>query len=300
MIRHQVHFAISSTEVRKTLSFGLPQVPGAILNTLRGSADRLLISALMGPAFLGLYALATRLGQLVQILVVGPFRLVGPAAIFSAENESDAPAFYARLQTYFLLVATFVALGVALLAEDVLEILAAREFWSSATLVPWICFGVVIRGSWLLLSVGYLLNRRTVWFSITIAFDLVIYLGLVYLLVPMLGLIGPGIALCLSTASTAVLCYGTSRRFYPLQVEGARLLKAAFAALIVLGIGRLVSDLELQHAVSIFVNALVVMGFPLLLFPLRFWEGGELDKARQLYRDGRRKWNRRLRQPGVG
>ncbi len=164
MIRYHLRLAVSRLEIRKMVSYGLPFIPANIISFLQNSADRLIIQALLGPASVGLYALAKRFGQLIRILVINPFELISPAIVFDAERDPRAKEFYPRLLTYFLLVTAFIALGVAVLADDVLKLMADPEYWAAGAVVPWVCLAFVLYGARGLVSVGLALKRKTQWF----------------------------------------------------------------------------------------------------------------------------------------
>ena len=96
----------------------------------------------------------------MQTLIIQAFSPILPAIVFSAERDPHAKEFCARLLTYFLVATTFMGLGVSVLADDVLRLMADPDYWDAAIVVPWICLAFMLYGIRGLVSVRLALKRQ--------------------------------------------------------------------------------------------------------------------------------------------
>jgi len=283
MVRRHLQLKISTDEIRKMVSYGLPYIPASFINFAQNSADRFIIQSLLGPAAVGVYALAKQFGQIVQFLFVQPFSLIFPAIIFSAEKDPRAKEFYARLLTYFLLVAGFIGLEVSLLADDVIRLMAKPEYWTAGAIVPWICLALIIYGARDPAGVGLGIKRQTQWFPVALGGGVVIYLALMPVLIPIAGLTGVGVAMAVSYAVVYGIYYWASQRIYPLQFEVHRLIKLAVAIGVIFGVGRVVSIDSIWLSI-VSKSVIVLAGFPALLLLFGFLDYYEMSRGLQFLR----------------
>lgn len=281
LIRHHLCAAISMVEIGKMLRYGLPLVPENLLGFGLNSVDRLIIQHYLGPAAVGLYALGRRLGQIVQVLFVQPYSLIEGPVVLSMENDVQAKKFYARLLTYYLCIGAFISIGVSLLARDVLRIMAEASYWSASTIVPWVCIGAVLYGLRGLIGVGLGLKRKTVWFPIALTIGGIVGVGLMFAIVLPLGINGIAIAVAVSSLITCLVRYWAGQRIYPIAFEGIRILKLVLVVAILLIIGAAMNIEWLGLSIAI-RSLLVLLGMPVLLFSLSFFDSSELGHLQRV------------------
>jgi len=275
LIRHHIQLSVSIREIRKMLHFGLPLVPENLGGVAFNSIDRLAIQAFLGPAAVGVYALGRRLGQVVQILIIQPYSLAEAPAVLSAEHDPIAKKFYARLLTYYLLATIIVSLGVILLTPDFLKIMADKEYWGAAIVVPWICGASILYGMRNLVGIGLGLKRKTIWFPVALGAGAIVYTIVLIFMIPKIGILGAGIALAVAYGIICIVRFFAGQRIYPMRFETMRILKLLIATFIVLFIGETI-DIENVWLSIIFNVTLVIIGLPLLLFGLRFADENEI------------------------
>ncbi|MGZ5325769.1 MAG: lipopolysaccharide biosynthesis protein, partial [Solirubrobacterales bacterium] len=93
--------------LRRMLRFGLPTMPAELSLYSLSFIDRILIVHLVGLAEAGLYSLAVKFAQGVQVLVRG-FQLAWPPLAYSIEDDDEAREAYAVIVTWFVAVCSFV------------------------------------------------------------------------------------------------------------------------------------------------------------------------------------------------
>jgi O-antigen/teichoic acid export membrane protein len=265
--------------LRRLVRFGLPTMPAELSLYSLNFIDRILIVRLAGLAEAGLYALAIKFAQAINVLVRG-FQLAWPPLAYSIENDDEARRAYALIVTWFMAVCTFVVVGMWLLARWIVRLLAAPEFFDSYEAIGLLTAGMTLYALYLVLVVILGRTGRTEYnFPATVAATAV-NIALNLILIPPLGIVGAGIALVASYLVVLVLMYVFTQRLFPVPYEWRRLgLVVGTAAVLVAG-GELL--LPTEGAVGLVSRVLVWGAYPVVLWAARFATAEERAAIRRL------------------
>lgn len=123
--------------LRETLRLGAPLAPRAILGVLASQLDKYLISIIGSLSGVGVYSIGQRIGQVV-FLIMNAFDYVFIPKIYNLMfNSKTAPtsesleATQREIGSYltpFIFATALLCLGVGLFSEEVLSLLASRDF----------------------------------------------------------------------------------------------------------------------------------------------------------------------------
>jgi O-antigen/teichoic acid export membrane protein len=287
MIRQDLRWMVSWAEIRKMVSFGAPYIPASFMSFMQKSGDRLVIQAILGPAAVGIYALATRMAHIVSVLVISPYSLIEPAIIMSAKHDPRAKDFYARLLTYYLLLTSYVGLGLSLLVGDVLQLFASNNpaYLQAVPIVPWVSLAGILFGTRGLVYVGSYLKGHTHWVPISLGIGAVLYYGFMFVLLPEFGVLGAGVALVIGYVGMLLLRYGVSQRIYAVPWEFSRILKLALVTIVLFIFGQSIDTLVASKITSFLAKfVLVALGFPSLLILIHFYDSLERAKIESYLR----------------
>ena len=257
--------------LRRMFRFGLPTMPAELSLYSLQFIDRLIISRSIGAAQVGLYALAFKFSQAIQIIVRG-FQLAWPPLAYSITDDEEARKVYATVLTAFVALCSFIVLGMWLEARWIVRILAAPAFFDSYQAVGLLALGAALYGVYLTQVVILGRTGRTEFnFPATIAATIA-NVGLNLLLVPPYGIAGAGVALCLSYLVVIVLMHRFTKRLFavPWQWRRIGVIVGVGAALLVGG--ELL--LPTEGIIGLLSRALVWLAYPLAV-----WFGGALDAA---------------------
>jgi len=271
--------SLSTDSLRTMIGFGLPLVPAGMSAWILTASDRYFLQFLSTPSELGLYSMGYKLGAVVLALIVGPFTLAWGPFIWSAVKEDNARESYSRALTYFFLVGTFVALGLAVLAEPVLHVIATPAFYDAHQVVPMVALSYVLYGSYHVLAVGYILAKKTSFAPLIVGVGAGVNLGLNYLLIPSFGMMGAALATMISYSLLPIGAWLVSRRYYVINYQWDRIIKILIVAVLVYGCSLLVT--ETSPLVAMVEKLAIMMLFPVLLFLFRFYELEEVEKVRE-------------------
>jgi O-antigen/teichoic acid export membrane protein len=281
--RHKLALTPDLALLRRMVRWGLPTMPAELSLYSLNFIDRIIIVRLVGLAEAGLYSLAVKFAQAVNVLVRG-FQLAWPPLAYSIRDDDEARRAYAVIVTWFMAVCTFVVTGIWLLSRWIVRALAAPDFFSSFKAVGLLSAAIELYALYLVLVVILGRTGRTEFNFPATGIATAANVALNLVLVPPLGIVGAGLALVASYVVVLALMYGFTQRLFPVPYEWGRLARILFGAAALVGLGELVIP---AAGFGGFVGRLVLA----LLFPLVLLVSG-------FFTDEERGWLRRLRHPG--
>lgn len=269
--------------MRRLMRFGLPTMPAELSLYGLNFVDRIILSRSAGLAEVGLYSLAVKFAQGVNVLVRG-FQLAWPPLAYSIRDDDEARSTYAAVVTWFVAACAFVVTGLWLLSRQIVRVLAAPKFFDAHEAIGLVATGVTLYALYMVLVVILGRTGRTEFnFPATLA-ALAANIALNLLLIPPLGIVGAGLALVASYLVVLALMYGFTQRLFPVPYEWARLARLALVPAALIGLAELL--LPTDGFAALVLRVAFWLLFPLGLLATGFFTASE------------RRWFARLREPG--
>ncbi len=291
--RRRLSLWVDRALLRRLMRFGLPTMPAELSLYLLNFVDRIIIVRSAGLAEAGLYSLAVKFAQAVNVLVRG-FQLAWPPLAYSIRDDDEARRAYAVIVTWFVTGCAFVVTGMWLLSRWIVRALAAPEFFGSYKAVGLIATGVTLYALYMVLVVILGRTGRTEFnFPATIA-ALAVNVALNLLLVPPLGIVGAGLALVASYLVVLALMYGFTQRLFPVPYQWGRLARIVLVSAALVGVGEAL--LPTAGAGGLLGRAALWLLYPLVLLASGFFTRGErlwlakLRRPRRLLVEEAEKW----------
>jgi O-antigen/teichoic acid export membrane protein len=265
--------------LRRLVRFGAPTMPAELSLYSLNFIDRLILVRVSGLAAAGLYALAVKFAQAVNVLVRG-FQLAWPPLAYSITDDDEARRAYALIVTWFLAACTFVVVGMWLLARWIVRLLAAPQFFASYEAVGLLSAGITLYALYLVLVVILGRTGRTEFNFPATAIATAVNIGLNLALVPAMGIAGAGLALVGSYVVVLALMYGFTQRLFPVPYEWGRLARIVGIATLLVAAGELL--LPTEGAAGFLGRAALVAAYPFALAASGFLREGERHALRAL------------------
>jgi O-antigen/teichoic acid export membrane protein len=281
--RRRLSLLFDRALLRRLLRFGLPTMPAEVSLYLLNFVDRIIIVRYVGLAEAGLYSLAVKFAQGVNVLVRG-FQLAWPPLAYSIRDDGEARRAYATVATLFVAGCAFVVTGMWLFSRWIVRALAAPEFFDSYEAVGLISTAVTLYAVYMVLVVILGRTGRTEFNLPATLAALAANVVLNLILVPPLGIVGAGLALVASYVIVLALMYVFTQRLFPVPYQWGRLARVVLTAAVLVAIGELV--MPTSGALGLLGRAALFAAYPLALFASGFFTPGE------------RVWLARLRHPG--
>ncbi len=224
---------------RAMLTFALPLVPAAVAGWTLNLADRPLLQVFTGDEDLvGVYTLGYTAGLVINALVIQPFLLTWSATFWDISGSDDPPRTFARTLTWFLAIASAMALFLSAAGTDVIRLLFAPEFDDARYIVPFSAFAFVLYGAYSILATGLSIVGRSTLVATTMLVAAAAALALNFVLIPLLGMYGAAISTVIGYGLLAVLAGWQSQKHYPVPWQLTR-------AVVILGLAAGLSALAL-------------------------------------------------------
>jgi O-antigen/teichoic acid export membrane protein len=277
--RRRLSLWVDRDLLRRLMRFGLPTMPAELSLYLLNFVDRIIIVRSAGLAEAGLYSLAVKFAQAVNVLVRG-FQLAWPPLAYSIRDDDEARRAYAVIVTWFVAGCAFAVTGMWLLSRWIVRALAAPEFFGSYKAIGLIATAVTLYALYLVLVVILGRTGRTGFnFPATIA-ALVVNVALNLALVPSLGIVGAGIALVASYLVVLALMYGFTQRLFPVPYEWGRLIRLVLVSAALVGLGELL--LPTAGAAGLLGRVVLWLLYPAGLLAVGFFTQGERQGLAQM------------------
>ena len=158
--REQLGLQFSRPLLREMNRFGIPLVPAALALILVNFSDRFFLVHLDGLAEVGLYEIGVRIAS-AMVLLLTAFRLAWPAFAYSIEDDDEAKQTYSFVLTYLVLIASWLALALGMLAPWLVRLLTQPQFYAGQRVVPLLAFGVVAYAAYIVMAIGVGRAKRT-------------------------------------------------------------------------------------------------------------------------------------------
>lgn len=252
--------------LRRMVRFGLPTMPAEVSLYSLQFIDRIIIVRSIGLAEAGLYALAFKFSQSIQVVVRG-FQLAWPPLAYSIRDDEEARRTYAVVVTAFTALCAFIVVGVWLEARWIVRLLADEQYFDAYEAVGPLALGAALYGIYLAQLVILGRTGKTERNLPATLGATVVNVALNLLLVPPYGIVGAGVALVLSYLVVIVLMYAFTQRLFPIPWQWGRLALIAGGAGVMIAGGDLL--LPTEGALGLLSRAALWLAYPALL-----WFGG--------------------------
>ena len=280
--RRRLSLRLDVPLLRRLFGFGLPTMPAEVSLYLLNFVDRLIIIRTLGAAEAGLYSLAVKFAQGVNVLVRG-FQLAWPPLAYSIRDDGEARRTYATVVTLFVAGCAFVVTGMWLFSRWIVRALAAPKFFDAYEAIGLVSTAVTLYALYLVLVVILGRTGRTEFNFPAAVGALVVNVALNLALVPPLGIAGAGIALVASYLVALALMYGFTQRLFPVPYEWGRMLRVVLTVAAIVGLAELVAPTS--GADGLLIRAALFAAYPLVLWATGFFTAEE------------RRWLSYLRRP---
>jgi O-antigen/teichoic acid export membrane protein len=238
---------------------------------------------------------------LTQKLFLSAFESAWAPFYYATIREPDAPRVFRMVSTYGVAILALLTAGVSATGRDAVQAITHGRIlppfdprWHDVSLVVgFTSLGVFFQGIYLLTSIGLNITKKTQYYPVATMTAAAANVGLNFLLIPRLGIVGAGWANAAAYALQAAIGFVLSQRFYRIAYEWGRIARvcaaAAAAYMVAILLPSMRPAIDPHKTIAWMPDVLargtaVVVVYAALLALTGFFHGEELARLRVLRR----------------
>jgi O-antigen/teichoic acid export membrane protein len=281
-ILKNINFQIHSNFIKNMIPYSFPLIFASSSAMLLNVGDRFILKYFTEFSDVGQYSLAYKIASIINVFIIQSFQLSYLPIAFKMCNKHESKRFFSKVFLYYELLLIFSVLVLSVFSKDVIYLIADNPNYTHAyLLVPVISSMFIFKGMQYIFSIGLHCAKKNNYNIIAVTTGAVLNIILNILFIPVGGKTAAAITSVFSVMVVALVYYHYSQKHYPVPYEINKFFKMLFTAIILYGISLL------PIATSLWVifpyKILLVILFPVLLYPLNFYEPIEILRIRQTW-----------------
>ncbi len=178
------------------LAFSAPQIPSGILLWIINASDRYFITHFLGLSQTGIYSSSWLLASVITLFYapIGYVLLPTLSVAWERQNMNEVKSYLAYSNKLFLTLAIPAAVGITLISQPLLQILATSEFLAGKEVVLLVAVGAILHGIYQINLYVIYLVKQTKWMPLMIMAASIVSIGLNFILIPRVGIVGAAIS----------------------------------------------------------------------------------------------------------
>lgn len=249
------HFDLSLIKLKMTkllLAYSVPLIPNALMWWLINASSRYFIRFFIDVSANGLFAVASRIPTLINIVTQVFMQAWQLSAIEEFDNK-DKSSFYSNVFNY---LSSFLFLGtsaVIVIVKPAFDFLFAAEFYEAWIVVPFLLLSAVFSSFSGFLGTNYIAAKETKGVFKTSVYGGIISITLNFLLISTLGLVGAGLSSMFSFMAMWILRLHDTKKFIDMKMNW----KVIIGNLVIITIQIILLLLDLNVVTELTIGALL-------------------------------------------
>lgn len=203
------------TTFRKMMRYSLPLLPSVTGNKANSYMSRFVLLGYLSVTEIGIFAVALRVASIFHIIGAA-FRMTWPPFFWDTfENNPNHRSIFSRLHQHITIIVVSLVIIVTLFSDEIISVFATEEYFYAAKLVGFLTLSAAITSIIeKITGLGPGITKKTEYNTIIFFVGIAVNIGLLFLLVPSIGLMGVPISLLLSTLARLTISWFNSEKLY--------------------------------------------------------------------------------------
>lgn len=249
----------NKSTITSLIYFAVPMIPNSLMWWLINASSRYFIIWFVGISANGLFAVASRIPALLNILYQVFNQAWQLSAIEEYENENKS-AFYTNVFSNLSAILFLGASGIIIFIKVVFDFMFSTEYFTAWKIAPFLLLGAVFSSFSSYLGTNYVAAKQTKGVFKTSIYGGAVSLILNAIFIPTIGIVGAGISSVISFFVMFLIRYFDTRQYIQLDIDW---IKFALNVLIILAqIGLLFiglnQSIEIIAGIVLFLFLLII------------------------------------------
>ena len=251
---------------KEMFNYAWPLLILGLAGIVNETFDRALMKWIIPPSDdpqtqLGIYGVCYKL-SIIMTLFITAFRFAAEPFFFTHASQSDSKQIYATVMNWFMIVCSFIFLGV-MLNIDIIKYLITEKYWPGIKIVPILLIANMFLGIFYNLSIWYKLTDKTKLGAVVSIIGAAITIILNFLLVPVMGYMGAAWATLACYFAVMVISYILGQKYYPINYNLRKFFLYLGVSLLLYALNHLINQYNIPF--SIIINNLFLIPLILLI-----------------------------------
>lgn len=213
----------------KMVKYSLPFIPASLSIWMINLSAIFFLNGKVSDEDLGLFQIAFAIAGFSGI-VVNAFQQAWSPFAFSIIHLDNAKETYGKILLGYLLLIGSLTLLASLFSLEALMIIATPAYYGAAAIASILVFSSLFMGLTNIADLGSAISKKTAPLGIVYSISSVFLILLNILLIPLYGVYGAALSVCISQLLTPIFVFYFSQKSYPIPYDFVR----AFSLLIIL------------------------------------------------------------------
>jgi O-antigen/teichoic acid export membrane protein len=161
----------------------------------------------------GVFAACYRFSVFMS-LTVQAFRFAAEPFFFSKAQDKNSPEVFAKVNSYFILIACTIMLGICL-NMDWLKYFIDEGYWEGLNIVPVLLLGYIFLGIYYNISIWFKVTDKTYFGTFITLGGAFVTILLNYIMIPLYGIMGSSLVTLICYFAMTISCYWLGQRYFP-------------------------------------------------------------------------------------
>jgi len=211
---------------RKMIKYSMPLLVVGLAGIVNETMDRIFLKYMLPESIalsqVGIYGACYKI-SIIMTLFIQSFRFAADPFFFSQAKKENAKQVYADVMKYFVIVCTFIFLGV-MMYIDIVKYFVGKEYYEGLPVVPILLMANMCLGIYYNLSIWYKLTDQTRFGAYISIFGAIVTIVLNVWWIPIIGYMGSAWATFICYALMMILSFVYGQKNYHINYNITRIL----------------------------------------------------------------------------
>lgn len=225
--KNRPHFkCFNASLLKNMLRYAFPMMPTALAYWVLQLSSTYVLLAFTSSAEVGIYGIATRCANAVNMIANAFFTSYTAYAFQQANEDPHAPEKFSIIMNVFVFAFSSVCVVGSLLGTEIVQIMTTPEYAAASLMLPGVLFGQLFYNIYRIAGYGVSFSKQSKYLALPVFVSAGCALVGYFLLIPLLGGLGASISLCVAYSIMAALVFRFAQQLYPCPYETKKILFA--------------------------------------------------------------------------
>ena len=282
-IFRNIHWHFLGNISKQLLKYSVPMLFSSIVYIVYTVTDRYMLRFLSSYEVVGIYTLGFKIANVLKVVVVNSVNLALFPIIFKMIHDKNNKRFYSKIMTYFSFGLMLFILGLSFFSKEIIVLLARdnEAYWEAYNIIPIIAFSILLGMLREVSMSGLNITKKTYIVSIITFVVIFINVLLNYLTIPIIGYYGAALSTLVSQIISVLIILRFAQKHYFIPFEYKKVFLIFMLGIVLIFLSILLNPLNIYLQIAL--KIMLLLSFPIILYPFHFYEEIEIERIKQIW-----------------